>query len=142
MSYVIFLEKHYGQEKLRQMTAAFLNIDTNSIGYLQEDTSNKNVYIEITNYEVGFRTQLAVYKDSKLCTNLMEIDFSLFLSKKLNDNALVSYWTNNPFLWILVKPNGDTFKAMETPKEDEGIEIDLKNIEALSLQLIMKEKNY
>lgn len=46
------------------------------------------------------------------------------MSRSLKTANLISYWTNNPFLWILIEPIGDIFKVEEIPGDDErGIEI-------------------
>jgi hypothetical protein len=143
MSYVLYLEKHFDIETLKEVISTFLNIDVRSIGYLN-DTSieEKEVYIDIENYDIGFGTRLAVYKDLDFCSNLKEIDLSLFLSQKLDNDVLISFWTNNPFLWILVRPDGELFKVEEIPREEGGIEINFESKEIISLSLVRKEKKF
>ncbi len=142
MGYVLYLEKYYDGEDLKGITSEFLGISKESLGYLDTSANDREVYLEIENYDVGFCTRLSVYKDSNLCSNLMELDFGFFLSRKLQDNILMSYWDNNPYLWILIDHCGSIFQVMEMPKEERGIEIDLTDKVPLDEQIVRQKKKY
>jgi hypothetical protein len=85
------------------------------------------VVIEVHDLLRGFRTHLALYLlPSKLPRrDLTELDIAKRLSSALNQDALLSSGDSaNPFLWLLVKPDGSVWRARQRqPAEDDVVEI-------------------
>ncbi|GGH00623.1 hypothetical protein [Pedobacter zeae] len=137
MSYITYIQQRFESIKLYEEVAEFFNVDPSKIGNLDSNVS-KDIYLNVEYFDAGFCTRLSVYFDVKNYNNLKEIDFSIFLSERLNENVLISFWTNNPFLWILIEPKGSLFKVQEIPG-DEGVVIDFTSKELLSLELVKRE---
>lgn len=140
MSYIIYIQKRLDRIKLQEEVANFFNVDQYTIGNLDSSESSKDIYLNVEYFDTGFYTRLSVYFDTKNYNNLKEIDFGIYLSESLKENVLISFWTNNPFLWILIEAKGSIFKVREIPGEDEcGIEIDFSSKELLSLEIVKRE---
>lgn len=113
------------------MVALFFEIGPSSIGNLYDDSGKElDVNIEVYDVRGDFDTRLCVYKPKYICPKAKEVDFAIFLSHNLDKNVLITYWDNNPYLWILIQPNGRLYKVKDIPKEKA-----IENLEVPFLEL-------
>jgi hypothetical protein len=137
MSFDLFIKGKYSEGLLRKVVSRFLNIDIKSIGNLYDLGPGGDVNIDLDHLEGDFVTRLSVYKSDDLMPGSKEIDFAIYLSVNLKDIVMISYWDDNPFLWIMIQPNGDIYKVQEMPDEREKfIKIDDTFKEKLELDEI------
>jgi hypothetical protein len=119
MSYDLLIEKNHTVDDLRSLVAEFLKVDIRNIGDLYDRKTDNEVNIRLSVARGDFKTRFEVYKSLDMRHEVKEVDFAMFLSTRLNNFVLMTYWDSNPYLWILVQPNGSLYKVMDIPNEDE-----------------------
>ena len=143
MSYDLLIQGKYKREQLSLLVGLFLEIDLSNIGDLYDFGKEHDVNLEIYHVRGDFDTRLCVYKPEYIRPNAKEVDFAIFLSNNLGKNVLMTYWGNNPYLWILVQPSGRLYKVKDIPNEQESVdskepflELDKNFREELDLDLV------
>jgi hypothetical protein len=116
----LYIAGKYDQEMIKQEIGFFSKIDQNLINYfsIYSPVERGIILFEVDYFDGNFPTRITIYLQEDTFT-LNLIDFSMYLSKKLKDNVLISHWENNPFLWILINPEGNLYQVEEIPLDKE-----------------------
>jgi hypothetical protein len=141
MGYEYFLTSKYNKEEIKKQVVLYSNIDESAINFIESDVDESDLFIDIDYFKGDFLTRIRVYEKPNLRIVDM-VELGRYLAISFAENALISHWHNNPFLWILIDSEGNLFQVDEKPVDKIGwIMINRQNKVVLDLEKVKIEIN-